>query len=325
VDGFPEIPKTFGSSNSEFGTEEDFPQWWQFWHTTTNYGQRATISTVHRSQSPMFVKRGDFSLKTEVDVRAFSIEGRNDLIYPTFRNAHWDFSTADSITFSVKFPSAYGSFSNAYGTNPIIRLCQNGNNRIEFVPRRGGLYANFFDDTSFIGSDGWYNFRVPVSGNDLWERNLIGYIDPALNAEEKDRATQNLIADILRDVNYFEISIKLDGYEGELVTYYVDDLKIHYKTAQPNAPDLTGEEAVMSVFPVPAENELNLKIKGKEEENALVIIKNVQGYTVYSSLSSIKELNRNTISTSGLQPGVYFLHLRGQNKNHFNVIKFIKK
>lgn len=55
----------------------------------------------------------------------------------------------------------------------------------------------------------------------------------------------------------------------------------------PITQNFTGEEMSMSVFPVPAEHELNLEINGNEEDNALVTIKDVEGDTVYTSLNSV--------------------------------------
>lgn len=229
VDGFPVIPTTYNTTNEEYGTEEGGIDNWMFWHTNTDFGQRADLSTVSKSQNLDFVKTGQGSIKVDVDIESFSFNGRNDVIYPRFKNAHWNFSGADSITLSVKFTDQ----QLITGTNPIIRLCKNGNNRIEFVPKKNGLNANLFKDISFVEGDGWYTFRIPVSGNATWARNLIGYIDPNLGQSDNELAKQQVIESILADVNYFEISIQSDGTRGQSLVYYIDNLKVHTKdTAQ---------------------------------------------------------------------------------------------
>ena len=226
VDGFPVAPLTYSTTNDEYGTEEgSMDTNWMFWHTNTDFGQRADISAVSKSQNSDYVKTGQASIKVDVDVEAFSFNGRNDAIYPRYKNAHWNFSSVDSITFSVKF--ADQQLIN--GTNPIIRLCTNGNNRIEFVPKKNNLNTNLFKDIGFVGSDGWYTFRIPVSGNATWARNLIGYIDPNLSETDKELAKQKVIESILADVNYFEISIQSDGSRGQSLVYYIDNLKVHAK------------------------------------------------------------------------------------------------
>jgi len=224
------VPATYSSANDEYGTEEGgMDTNWMFWHTNTDFGQRADVSTVNKSQNSDYVKAGQASIKVDVDVESFSFNGRNDAIYPRYKNAHWNFSSVDSITFSVKFTDQ----QLINGTNPIIRLCKNGNNRIEFVPKKNGLYTNLFKDIGFVGSDGWYTFRIPVSGNATWARNLIGFIDPTLSESDKELAKQKVIESILADVNYFEISIQSDGSRGQSLVYYIDNLKVHTKdTAQ---------------------------------------------------------------------------------------------
>ncbi|MDH4296540.1 MAG: T9SS type A sorting domain-containing protein, partial [Cyclobacteriaceae bacterium] len=275
-----------------------------------------------------------YSMRVDVDVESFSVNGRNDLIYPRFKNAHWQFSNIDSIFFSVKFTSQ----QLIEGTNPIVRLCKNGNNRIEFIPTHDGLYCDFFKDDALRDSDGWYTFRIPLSGNDSWERNLIGYIDPALSPSDRELAKQQLYENILEDVNYFEISIQLAGSEywsrGESVVYYIDDLRIHAKDI-PVAVELANtreeqnaknqdEKIFVSVFPVPAEAELHVNIDNKAANEIHVTVINAQGQSVYIGSYSAQMLQPHSISTLGFQTGVYFVQILGNN-GALKVVKIIKK
>ncbi|MDH4092158.1 MAG: T9SS type A sorting domain-containing protein [Cyclobacteriaceae bacterium] len=335
VDGFPVVPMAYSTTNDEYGTEESGIELnWMFWHTNTDFGQRADLSTVSKSQNPEYVRNGQYSMRVDVDVESFSVNGRNDLIYPRFKNAHWQFSNIDSIFFSVKFTSQ----QLIEGTNPIVRLCKNGNNRIEFIPTHDGLYCDFFKDDALRDSDGWYTFRIPLSGNDSWERNLIGYIDPALSPSDRELAKQQLYENILEDVNYFEISIQLAGSEywsrGESVVYYIDDLRIHAKDI-PVAVELANtreeqnaknqdEKIFVSVFPVPAEAELHVNIDNKAANEIHVTVINAQGQSVYIGSYSAQMLQPHSISTLGFQTGVYFVQILGNN-GALKVVKIIKK
>lgn len=232
VDGFPVTPVTYTPTNDEYGTEETgINTDWMFWHTNTDFGQRADLSIINKIENPEYVKNGQHAIKIDLDIESFSINGRNDLIYPSFKNAHWQFSNIDSIVFSVKLNSQ----DRIRGTNPIIRLCKNGNNRIEFVPRKDDAYVNLFNEDVLKDSSGWYTFSIPIEGNNSWERNVIGYIDSALSVSEQELVKLQIVSEILKDVNYFEISIQSDGSRGESLVYYIDNLKVHHKDTT-NAP-----------------------------------------------------------------------------------------
>jgi hypothetical protein len=38
------------------------------------------------------------------------------------------------------------NFNLVQGTNPVIRLCMNSGNKIEYVPKNGGIYRDYFYD-----------------------------------------------------------------------------------------------------------------------------------------------------------------------------------
>jgi hypothetical protein len=225
VDGFPEIPDSYGAINHEWGTEEADASLWAFWHTATNYGQRADLAAVSRASQPALIKQGESATKVAVEVAAFPYHGRNDLFYPRYKNAQWDLTDLDTISFSVKFEHQYL----VQGTNPIFRLCTNGNTRIEYVPRQAGVYTNMFRSFTHRDDRGWYTFKIPVLGNETWQRNLIGYIDPELTPEQQAQEKQRIILQILKEVNYVEISIRSEGSSGESLVYYIDALQLQLK------------------------------------------------------------------------------------------------
>ncbi|MCG8310806.1 MAG: MBG domain-containing protein, partial [Cytophagales bacterium] len=221
VYGFPITPTEYIITNNEYGTETSDAEAWGFWHSCTDFGQRADTYIVDNTNSPEYIKNGQYAIKVDVDVESFSFNGRNDMIYPRFRNAHWDFLNMHSLSLSIKFVDQ----ALIRGTNPIVRLCKNGNNRIEFVPRKTGIYTNLFNDEIFKDSNGWFNFRIPMCGDETWERNVIGYMAPGLTPIQQEQAKLQLIKHILEDVNYIEISIQAGGSRGESIKYYIDDLK----------------------------------------------------------------------------------------------------
>lgn len=242
VAGFPVVPLSYNVTNDEFGTEDADSDNWMFWHTNTDFGQRADLSVASKSSNPEYVKSGLSATKVHVQLESFGINGRNDLIYPRYRNAHWNLSDIDTIVFSVKVVAQ----NLPVGTNPIFRLCTNGNNRIEFVPKKAGLYTNLFKDAALQERDGWYTFRIPVRGSTLWENNVIGYIDPNLSAAEQQQVGQALIQKILSDVNYFEVSIQSDGNRGESLVYIVDNIKFQKRdtTQTPEFSEVVGFDVV---------------------------------------------------------------------------------
>ena len=76
----------------------------------------------------------------------------------------------------------------------------------------------------------------------------------------------------------------------------------------------------LSIYPVPVEDELHLKMNDNAGSDALLAIRSIQGNLVYtgqvSQVSSINTLN--------FQPGVYVLQVFGNNGFH-KVVRFIKK
>jgi hypothetical protein len=230
VTGFPEIPASYAAVNKEYGTESFNADDWSFWHSTSWRGQRADVGTVQKSSHPDKVFKGNQSIKVDItmDIPEQNHKtGRNDLIYPKYKNAHWSFSENHILTLSIK-PESTAAIT---GNNPIVRLCTNGNNRIEYVPVNNGLYTNLFDDPAHHNESGWYTFSIPLAGNNQWQRNLVAYINPDLSPEAKESEKAKIINDILSDVNYAEISIQLQDISGNTFTLYLDNFTIDGKMA----------------------------------------------------------------------------------------------
>ena len=324
VDGFPEIPKTYNTPDNEFGTDESQTFSWQFWHSNTNYGLRADLTSIAAAQEPDNVKTGQFSLKAILDVREFATDGRNDLIYPTFKNAHWNFLNADSITFSIKFQGRDDALRYTYNTNPVFRLCQNGNNRIEFVPQIKGVYANLFRSEAWLDDDQWFTFSIPISGNESWKRNVIGYIEPGMTPEQNEAAASELIQKILADVNYFEVSMLVNAPKSTDVTFYLDNVRVHFQDTEKYAA-LPDKEVSVSLFPVPTLDELHVNITGAGEQQVRIVIRDYQGEPVYRSEKSVEAWNEAPVNMSNLPPGLYFAHFSGSAGNEIRVMKILKK
>ena len=185
---------------------------------------------MSKEADPQNVKNGNHALKVTIENAQYWDElnlGRNDVFYPVSTNAHWDLSDLIDVRFSVK-PSENAGL--LVDTNPVVRLYKNGGNRIEFVPRDNGVYTNLFSNDALRGTDGWYDFDIPLSGDAIWEKNVIGYIDPGLPQAEHEAAKARLEQEILADVSYVEISIRsttsrtLAPYD--VLSYYIDGRKL---------------------------------------------------------------------------------------------------
>jgi hypothetical protein len=222
VSGEAQIPTSFFPVNGEFGTELPTAEWWGYWCSFSDFGPYGQISVITNTASSSLVNQGRFSLQVLVDQEAFHYQGRNDAIYPITRNARWNLTNLREVSVSLK-PGLNPDFLG--GANPVIRLCANGGQRIEFVPLTNGRYANLFLDPAFQGTNGWFNFDAPIDGNTNWEVNVIGYIDPTLNPVQIAAARQQLKQSILSGVNFVEISVHSDGGRGSQVSYYIDGLQ----------------------------------------------------------------------------------------------------
>jgi hypothetical protein len=80
------------------------------------------------------------------------------------------------------------------------------------------------------------------------------------------------------------------------------------------------EGASVLIFPVPVGNELFVKLDDTLGKDAVLTILTIQGVSVYKGTYS----KSSSINTADLKPGVYVLHVVGNNGFH-RVVKFIKK
>jgi len=217
-----QIPTAFAPVNGEYGTELPTAEWWGYWCSFSDFGPYGQLSVVSNTANPALVSKGQFALQVLVDQEAFHYHGRNDAFYPISRNARWNLSDLREVSVSLKLGLNPGFIA---GANPVIRLCANGGNRIEFAPLKNGRYANLFGESGFQETNGWFTFAAPINGSTNWEVNVIGYIDPSLNPQQIADARQQLKQNILSEVNYVEISVHSDGGRGDQVSYYIDDLE----------------------------------------------------------------------------------------------------
>jgi hypothetical protein len=227
VTGFPSIPTSFPAVNAEYGTESSTAEWWGYWHSCSDFGPFGQVSVLTNAAASNVVKQGQYALQVLVDQEWFQHNGRNDLFYPISRNARWDLSDLASVRVCIKPGLNPGWIA---GADPVIRLCANGGNRIEFVPLKDGHYVNLLSDPAFQGTNGWFTFVAPIDGSPIWEVNVIGYVDPALGPQEVVAARRQLKTNILAEVNYVEISVRSIGSRGTQVSYFVDGLEFQKGT-----------------------------------------------------------------------------------------------
>jgi len=194
---------------------------WGYWNSQTVGAKVGYLRTVESARGSAL----EVTIENTQDFEELGGFGRNDVFYPVSRNAHWDLRNLRTVSFAVK-PILNAKL--IAGTNPILRLYKNGGQRIEFVPRLRGRYANLFKEMHFQDADGWFLFSVPVAGDDIWERHVIGYIEPGLTESDRQAAEQRLEAEILDDVNYVEISIRTTTSQSvnpdDFVSYYIGKL-----------------------------------------------------------------------------------------------------
>ena len=81
-----------------------------------------------------------------------------------------------------------------------------------------------------------------------------------------------------------------------------------------------GESPDVTIYPVPVDNELFVKMDDTVGQDALLTILTIQGVSVYEGTYS----KSSNIRTADLKPGVYVLHIVSNNGFH-KVVKFIKK
>jgi hypothetical protein len=87
------------------------------------------------------------------------------------------------------------------------------------------------------------------------------------------------------------------------------------------ADELVSSQALsLTVYPVPVDNELHVRIDDLVDSDALVTISNIHNLTVYKGYYSKSQ----EINTSQFRAGVYFLHITGRGGFH-KVAKFIKE
>lgn len=100
-------------------------------------------------------------------------------------------------------------------------------------------------------------------------------------------------------------------------------------SARAAAPDDLGEETGafgLDIYPVPVQDELTIRLKGKAEGNVGVVIHNTQGIAMYNTHGEASTFRNYKVSTSklGLAPGVYFVQVQLANGKR-EIRKFIKE
>jgi hypothetical protein len=241
----PHVQSVFPPIGGEYGTNDPNADNWGYWHSENGFSPGAKVATLASVIRPAplrhLVNGGDTIFEGAFDVNhvlKVSVEnaqnwedlgsGRNDVFYPTSRNnCCGDLRGLAGIEVSIMLGL---NADLVVDTNPVIRLCRNPGDRIEFVPRKDGAYANLFHDAALMDTDGWYNFYIPAAGDATWEKNVIGYVDPTLSPADQQAARAQLEQNILNDLNYVEISIRTttsrSSAPDDIVTYYIDGLRL---------------------------------------------------------------------------------------------------
>lgn len=100
-------------------------------------------------------------------------------------------------------------------------------------------------------------------------------------------------------------------------------------SARAAASDGLGEETGVfgvDIYPVPVQDELTIRLKGKAEGNVGVVIHNTQGIAMFNTHGDASTFRNYKVSTTklGLAPGVYFVQVQLANGKR-EIRKFIKE
>jgi hypothetical protein len=109
---------------------------------------------------------------------------------------------------------------------------------------------------------------------------------------------------------------------------YVTFEVINGASARVASDDLGEETGVfgLDIYPVPVQDELTIRLKGKAEGNVGVVIHNTQGIAMYNTHGEASTFRNYKVSTTklGLAPGVYFVQVQLANGKR-EIRKFIKE
>jgi hypothetical protein len=100
------------------------------------------------------------------------------------------------------------------------------------------------------------------------------------------------------------------------------EINVASMTRQENS-EVQREEISLSLFPIPVENELFVRLNDHAGNNIHITVRNIKGEVVYTRAYSSEQLETSSIKTSGWQPGLYYMQVLGSGFG--KVIKFIKK
>lgn len=100
-------------------------------------------------------------------------------------------------------------------------------------------------------------------------------------------------------------------------------------SARAAAPDDLGEDTGvfgLDIYPVPVQDELTIRLKGKAEGNVGVVIHNTQGIAMFNTHGDASTFRNYKMSTTklGLAPGIYFVQVQLANGKR-EIRKFMKE
>ena len=239
----------------------------------------------------------------------------NDIKFLVTKNASsaYDFSNEFSISYWIDFSSYPPEGHVIYGGNP------NGNN-IEFGVYTNSGYVHYQDnvfwDVEIHGgsTDKQFIHNVITYSNGV----LSAYINGVKSVFEYNVNYQDAITNKLVIGKFSDTGLGGGGYVG-----YLDDIYIYNRAiTQSEISLLYGDQTVgnkelqsnkVSVFPNPANNQLNISIKAKKIE-----IFTADGRRVKTLV------NQQNINISELSSGIYFLKGISDNNEFFST-QFVKK
>jgi hypothetical protein len=112
-------------------------------------------------------------------------------------------------------------------------------------------------------------------------------------------------------------------------TYITFEVTNGAASARAAAPDNLGEETGvfgLDIYPVPVQDELTIRLKGKAEGNVGVVIHNTQGIAMFNTHGDASTFRNYKVSTTklGLAPGIYFVQVQLANGKR-EIRKFMKE
>ena len=164
--------------------------------------------------------------------------------------------------------------------------------------------ASYFDDGIVTGTHGMEDFwvcKVDSSGNFLWGKSLGGSQDDEASSIQETPDGGLILAGSTSSIDG-DVTSNHGGKDYWIVKLAPLGLTV---------PELENSFMELNIFQ--SNNQLNLRYFSKHNQNAQLFLYDINGKNVFEKSISVNEgINYNTISSTGLAAGMYFVRMDGE-------------